>query len=151
MQAQQTVTREEACRELGVSPRTFRTLWQEYASYLGQQRVPRELDSRQYGLLRVAQRLRAEGRTAEEIGAVLSAAHPAQLEQAQAQEQTLLQRLDEIAQRLSESEERRTEDRDRLLMALVRTQQEIGHLRGELASVTPRRARREWWARLFGR
>jgi hypothetical protein len=129
----ETFTREEACKELGISPSMFRRLWREYGTYLGQERPPRDLDARTLGLIRVAHRLRLEGRTPEEIGGPV---------------QELLGRLEEINRRLAESEERRGEDRDRLLMALLRTQQEIGHLRGELAAVTPRRSRRRlWWWR----
>jgi hypothetical protein len=137
-----TLSREEACRQLGMSPAAFRRLWREYAPYLGHDKPPRELDHRLLGLMRVAHRLTGEGRPAHEIAAVLTAAVGAAPEVAVAEAPSVIERLDTIAQRLDQSEERRHEDRDRLLMALLRTQQEIGHLRGELAAVTPRRNRR---------
>lgn len=53
---------------------------------------------------------------------------------------------------LARSEERRIEDRDRILTALARAQQEIQHLRFELAAGGSRKDRRKrgFWSRLFG-
>jgi DNA-binding transcriptional MerR regulator len=65
--------------------------------------------------------------------------------------QRLLAQLDRLHAELQRSEARRVEDRDRLMMALVRTQQEIQHLRYELSAARSRKERRRgFWARLFG-
>ncbi|MEW6522086.1 MAG: hypothetical protein AB1445_00705 [Bacillota bacterium] len=52
------------------------------------------------------------------------------------------ERLDQLVCELQRSEARRSEERDRFLTALIRTHQEIQHLRYELAAAVPRRARR---------
>ncbi|HVB09861.1 MAG TPA: hypothetical protein VNM16_05770 [Bacillota bacterium] len=62
----------------------------------------------------------------------------------------LLDRMEQLQAELAQSERRRVEDRDRLLLALVRTQQEIQHLRYEMTG-TRRSKRKGFWARLFGR
>lgn len=65
--------------------------------------------------------------------------------------QALLERLQELNAKLAKSEERRTEDRDRLVTLIMRTQMEIQHLRYELAASQSRRDRhRSFWRRLFG-
>ena len=63
----------------------------------------------------------------------------------------LLNGLERLSNELERSEEKRVEDRDRLLTALMRTQQEIQHLRFELVSQASRRARKKkgFFARLF--
>lgn len=63
----------------------------------------------------------------------------------------LLSRLERLTQELARSEEKRVEDRDRMLTALMRTQQEIQHLRYELATRASRKDRKKgFFSRLFG-
>ncbi len=64
----------------------------------------------------------------------------------------LVKRVETLAGELAKSEERRAEDRDRLLTALMRNQQEIQHLRFELVTHHSRKERKKrgFWARLFG-
>ncbi len=65
--------------------------------------------------------------------------------------QALQEKLQELNTKLAKSEERRTEDRDRLVTLIMRTQMEIQHLRYELAASQSRRDRhRGFWRRLFG-
>lgn len=66
-------------------------------------------------------------------------------------EDRLAERLRRIEEALSKSEARRAADQDRLMLALMRAQEEIQHLRYELATATPRaKKRRGFWARLLG-
>ena len=68
-----------------------------------------------------------------------------------AQGEALLKKIEELKGQLARSEERRTEDRDRLVTLIMRTQMEIQHLRYELAASQSRRERhRGFWRRLFG-
>lgn len=63
----------------------------------------------------------------------------------------LMAHLDHLARALNRSEERRARDRDRLLTALMRTQQEIQQLRYELIGQRSRRQRkRGFLVRLLG-
>lgn len=66
--------------------------------------------------------------------------------------QSLLRQIESLTHELSRSEEKRSEDRDRLLTALMRTQQEIQHLRFELVAHCSRKDRKKsgLWSKLFG-
>ncbi|MHB9057856.1 MAG: hypothetical protein ACYC53_03490 [Bacillota bacterium] len=62
----------------------------------------------------------------------------------------LLGRVSDLVRQLEEMEERQREDRDRLLNALLRTQQEVQALRYEVTSQKSRRERKKgFWARLW--
>lgn len=59
------------------------------------------------------------------------------------QDGDLIERLHTLSTVIEKAEERREQDRDRLLTALMRTQQEISHLRYELAAKTGRKSRKQ--------
>jgi hypothetical protein len=65
---------------------------------------------------------------------------------------TLRARVEELVRLLERSEDRRLDERDRMLTTLMRTHQEIQHLRYELAAAIPRRERRRrsFWNWILG-
>lgn len=144
------VSREEACRLLGMSPKSLRSLWQRYAAVLGGGRVPSRLTRETVERLRRIRALQAAGRGDADIVAALTLA----AEETAATVDPLQEveaRLAEIAQRLAVSETRRAQEHDRLVTSLMRTQQELNHLRYEVAASVPRRQRRSGLvARMFG-
>ncbi|MCL6595462.1 MAG: hypothetical protein K6V73_04535 [Firmicutes bacterium] len=145
------VGREEACRVLNTTPRVLRRLWAAYGPLLGGERLPRSLDGRQLRLLARALALEGAGRAREEVAAALLADGE---EASSRLAEDLRDRLDGIAAAIQRTEARRLAEHDRLLTALIRTQQELGHLRYELAAATPRRERRRplwrFWERRPG-
>ena len=65
--------------------------------------------------------------------------------------QSLVEQVARLEEAISRQEERQAEDRDRLLTALMRTNQELQSLRYDLAAGRARRERRKGlWSRLFG-
>jgi hypothetical protein len=147
------LSREEACRTLGITPSRLRALWSDFGPVLGGGELPRRLSPETVERLKVADRLLAQGRDRDQVLAVLAGgATWAEVASAR-EEEDLHALLADIRERLRENEQRRAQDHDRLLMTLVRTQQELSHLRYEVAASVPRRERRRrqgFWARLFG-
>jgi len=172
----------EVCSLLNLSPYTLRGLLAEYGDVLGleatgQEDVPagrRRVPEWAFRLLREAVALRNAGMSREEIRDRLRAlaeaaaglavvpgyqgpGSPGQLvryvDRATARDLLLIEKIEHLSEQLARSEQKRVEDRDRLLMALLRTQQEIQQLRYELVARGTRRdrKRRSFWARLFGR
>ncbi|MBX6350567.1 MAG: hypothetical protein IRZ11_03540 [Clostridia bacterium] len=91
-----------------------------------------------------AQRARAADARADEAG-VREGADAADIEA------RVAERLRRIEEALSKSEARRAADQDRLLLALLKAQEEIQNLRYELGAQSSRtRKRRSFWARLLG-
>lgn len=133
------IDREQACRVLNTTPRVLRQLWTEYAPLLGGERLPRQFDREQVRRIGRLLAMRAQGVPQEEVAAALA---PEQPPGARAVATELRERLDSIAHSLSHNEARRLAEHDRVVTALMRTQQELSHLRYELASATPRRERR---------
>lgn len=150
------LTREAACRILGVGPKNLRTLWHRYAALLGGDKPPKRLTPKLLDILREIFELRAQGKSEAEIFASLAARTPdgakAARETAAAQHiQGVEERLEEIAQRLASNESRREHDHDRLVTSLMRTQQELNHLRYEVAASVPRKERHVGFvSRVFG-
>ncbi len=150
------VSREEACRLLGLSPKNLRNLWLRYAALLGSEKPPRRLTLPLLDMLRQISTLRSQGRSEPEILVALAAGPASGMESvpetaAFQQIQGVEERLEEIAQRLAVNEARRAHDHDRLVTSLMRTQQELNHLRYEVAASVPRRERRAgFMARVFG-
>jgi DNA-binding transcriptional MerR regulator len=133
---------------LAISPYALRSLLDEYADLVP---VTRQDADRTPALapeavrrLRFIAAARAQGLAHEEVRRRLQDGG-----EGPAGADVLLDRLEQLQAELAQSERRRVEDRDRLLLALMRTQQEIQHLRVEMAG--PRRSRRKGlWQRLFG-
>lgn len=136
----------EVAERLGIVPHVLRGLLDEFADLLpgeernGERVFPPLVVER----LRSIWQLRSQGLAPEAIRARLAAPEGEPLER-------LLAQLSELRAELQHSEARRVEDRDRLMMALMRTQQEIQRLRYELTAASSRRERRRgFWARLLG-
>lgn len=134
------IDREEACRLLNTTPRALRQVWLEYGRVLGGERLPRQFDRQQMRRLSRVLQLKSEGRAQEEVAAAVALEDLE--EEAPPIAVDLRERLESIAQSLSHNESRRLAEHDRVVTALMRTQQELNHLRYELASQTPRRDRR---------
>ncbi len=143
----------EACRLLDVRPEVLRRLLEECANDLpplienrGERRLSRHalprlahlVRSRQGGTPAPAIALAADqSAAATEAPAVAAPAPPSPDAQ-------LLDRFAALLEELRRTEARRAEDRDRLLTALMRTNQELQQLRFEIGR-QPRRARRGGW------
>jgi len=156
----ETFTLQEAAYLLGMDKTALRDLLEEYASELEPLMVrDADLVRLTWSCLNAVSdiaRLRTEGRTREEIIEHLARSAPAAAGDAgtgeESPERAVLQQLDRLRRELALSERRRMEDRDKLLVALMRTQQEIRQLRYELAAHSSRRQRRRrgLFAWLFG-
>lgn len=150
----------EACAALAVTPYVLRRVMDEYEDALpplleagAERRVPAAAMAalgavvgwRNGGLAPAAIRERLRG---------WPAAHGGPADAAPATGAPTLDRLvGEVAalqEQLQRSEQRQAEDRDRLLTALMRTNQELQHLRHEVAARSRRDRRRGFWGRLFG-
>lgn len=171
----------EVCSLLNLSPYTLRGLLADYGDVLGagagdREELPvgqRRLSEWSFRLLKEAVALRNAGMGREEIrdrlralaeaaaglavvpgyrGPGTSGALVRYVDRATARDLLLIEKIEQLSEQLARSEQKRLEDRDRLLMALLRTQQEIQQLRYELAARGTRRdrKRRGLLARLFG-
>ncbi len=146
--AKRVLTRQEVCRRMHISPTLLRQMFREHAGVLGPlgsegialptvEKLAQLLELRSRGGSRDRVKVAAEGSVALE---------------APSEESLLQAELRAIAVSLTEAEERRASDRDRLLMALIRTQQEITQLRYDLCEHVSRRGRRAGLLRrLMGR
>jgi DNA-binding transcriptional MerR regulator len=152
----------QACARLGTSPHVLRRLMDEYEEVLPplvDAGPERHLPPGAVELLGRILRWRQEGRTRQEIVTLARGLGAAQEQAAgpagagpEEVAQRLVAELARLHDELRRTEERRAEDRDRLLTALMRTHQELQHLRYELAAARSRkeRRRRGLWGRLFG-
>jgi len=148
----------EACETLGLPPSTFRQIIGEFEDLLDQA----DEDEGAVAMLSpaVMERLRSivqwrnQGVPVQEIRARLQGAPLAAGSSAaelQDHERLLVEQLERMNRELQKSEERRVEDRDRMLTAMMRTQQEIQHLRYSLTlSSRKDRKKRGFLSRLFG-
>lgn len=150
----------DCCERLGIAPHTFRQILFEYSDVIGDEGDESQtLSPDAFERLQRVIALRNGGATPEQIRAVFLPV-PADdplvmpalaLPDSSLSDDPLMARLEELARELRLSEERRREDRDRVLLAMVRAQQEIEHLRYELAATASRRdkKKRGFWARLL--
>ena len=169
--AERTIARDELVRQLGVTPRLVRELVRQLRPWLSAPDTGR-FTALDLARLQIAARGRVEGRAGAEIEeqlrmtlragetvtptAVLASdaarsareaaagsapAAPAQVGGVVAVE------LARLHQALSDRTEREERDRDRMVMALLRTQQEVAHLREELGTYRSRRQRRRGFMR----
>ncbi|MEW6398350.1 MAG: hypothetical protein AB1503_04165, partial [Bacillota bacterium] len=161
----------EVCSLLNLSPYTLRGLLADYGDVLGvagaaQEEAPagkRRLSEWSFRLLREAVTLRNAGMSREEIRDRLRALAEAAVglavvpgyqgpggsghlvryvDRATARDLLLIEKVEQLSEQLARSEQKRVEDRDRLLVALLRTQQEIQQLRYELVARGTRRDRK---------
>lgn len=160
----------EACERLGLPPRTFRGIVEEYSGLLGLREDSG--DSLPEEGVKTLERIvewRSAGLGPDEIGRLLEqtvgsdappcsprvsngflARVPSHRERALL-EQALPDRIERLVKTIQQCEVKRLEDRDLLLTALMRVQQEIRMLRFELRGGSRRQRRRGFWSRLFGR
>lgn len=153
-------------QRLGIRPRAFRMYLDRYSDLLPVCEVGEEraLTGYSVSLLERIHRRTQEGFSEEEIRSELARetepvteddtdddrGDPAGSRAREAEEQ-LMEVLHDLQARLERSEEKRVEDRDKLMMMLMRTQRELQQMRYELAR-TPRRQRhRSFWDRILGR
>lgn len=147
----------EACEALGLPPSTFRQIIAEFEDLLDEGDEDdgdvATLSPAVMGRLRSIVQWRNQGVPAQEIRARLAGAPAAATAAAEAvdAERLLLEQLERLNRELQKSEERRVEDRDRMLTAMMRTQQEIQHLRYSLTlSSRKDRKKKGFFSRLFG-
>lgn len=142
------------CTQLGITPHTFRQIMRDFGSRL----MDRDDDGRGPGLelsqeeierLRKVLEWRKQGLSDAEIVKRLEEPEKAPTPSLSDE---VVARLEEIKRQLKESDQKRVEERDRLLTALMRTNQEIQQLRYQLLKPMSRKARRRrsFLARLLG-
>jgi hypothetical protein len=175
--SERTIGRAELVRQLGVSPRLVRELLRQYHGWLSQPDAGR-FTALDLARLQIAARGRVAGRAAKEIesqllatrrrgeavplaadgppateaqaaGEAAAAQEAVEPGSAPAPEGPIAAELQRLHQTLSESAERERKDRDRMLTALMRTQQEVAHLREELGTYRSRRQRKRGLMRWF--
>ncbi len=146
------VSVQEACRRLGVAPRTFRQLLAEFYDLVEPEPAvseggpPRDLSQTAVARLARVVAMRNAGSGYQDIRRALAGEASAGKSEPPvtglAGLAGLAEGLDRLQRELSRSEERRREDRDRLLTAILRLQQEIQHLRYEVVALHSRRDRK---------
>lgn len=135
----------DVCQRFGLSPYVLRALLDEYGDWLPQ--ADGGLTPAAVERLGAIVRWRADGVSSDAIRTRLDAGQRPEEPLA-----ALFGRMADLHAALSRSEEHRVQDRDRLMMALIRTQQEIHQLRHEMSDRPSRRDRhRGFWRRLFAR
>lgn len=162
----------ELARRLRLPPRTVRRLIREYGDWLSAPSGPR-FTALDLARLQIAARLELAGRPRAAIEEALATTRPqdrpdawpvnaapeesheavqAEREVAASAVEPLLQsELARLREVIEQGAERQHADRDRVLMALMRTQQEVSHLRSELLTYRSRSDRRKGVIRrLFG-
>ena len=145
---------------LGLSTKVFRAYLEEFGDLLvvWEERGDKLLTRDDAFLLERIHKFAQIGLTAEEIrkelGSTVEANSPVEAEEDTSVAGEGIEDADpllhEILQRLDRIEDRRMEDRDKLMLTLIRTQKEIQQLRYELAAREGRR-RGGFFSRLFGR
>lgn len=159
----QRIDRQELVRRLRLPPRTVRTLIGTWGHLLSDPRSGR-FTALDVSRLQVAMRMTQRGYSAEEIeaemqhvasaeGGTVDECALARAEAAAAANKpgSLQEELSLLRTVLVDDVERQRIDRDRVLMALMRTQQELMVLRGELGLTRTRKERkRSIWRRLIG-
>ena len=151
----ETVGFARACEVLGLTPHVLRRLLDDFEDVL----PPVRADGEDRGLAPAAMPVlaaiagwRAAGMAHEEVHrraqAMAAQGTPALADDAT---ERLVAEVSRVHAELLRSEQQRGEDRDRMLTALMRTQQELASLRLELAARHRRERKRGFWSRWFGR
>ena len=138
------------CKETGMSVKSFRKLQQRFADLLPmeERNGKKGLGPESYAKLQLILHSQQQGMNDE---AIRQQFHRPPEDPVVSQEHALLQKLEAMNELLERQEKRQTEERDRLMMVLMRTQQEIQHLRYEVAAAKSRRDRKKPWWNLFSR
>ncbi len=147
----------ELGERLGIGPNLFRGYLESFSDLLPvrEEDGQRVLDATGVSLLERIHRLSREGFTPKEIRGELGAeSQDCVVSGSTGNEDVDLPdvalALAEIFEMLERLEKRRLEDRDKLMLTLIKTQKEIQQLRYEMAAREGRR-RKGLFARLFGR
>lgn len=135
------VTAAQACQQLGLSPHALRQILREYEDLFdGGRPGPDRFRPADVRRLATIARLQAEGASGEAIRAALLAGGetagrvpPAARVDQPPVWRAALERLERLDAAVRALERRWGEDRDRLLLALLRVQQELAALRQQLA------------------
>ena len=148
--------------QLGLGPKLFRSLLDTYSDLLSVYEKDNEkvMPEEDFQILKQIHQLTLQGLTEAEIRDKLEQGHSSEVaatvdsdasitESADDAEEELVRLIESLQQRLKQSEERRVEDRDQLMMMLMRTQRELRSLRYELTKDQGRR-RKSFWERFFG-
>ncbi len=153
--------------KLGLGPKAFRSLLDTYSDLLTvhDRESDRVMSAGDVDLLQEIYNLTLQGHTETEIRSLIGGGAGAEEAAASqdpdldiedyvsrgdtAAEEKLLDALDSLQERLKRSEKRRVEDRDKLMLLLLRTQRELRQLRYELAQEKGRR-RKSLLERIFG-
>ncbi|GEM_PF-5637827 len=135
------VSLQDATTILNVSPQTFRQLISDYQNYveiLGDGKN-KGLSEEGFRNLQMIVSLREQGLAAEEIAASLEKQYTVEsVEMAD-----LFAEIKELREALLKSQERYLEDREKMMLTLLKLQKEIQHLRYELASTSSRKERKK--------
>ncbi|MFO7942509.1 MAG: MerR family transcriptional regulator [Bacillota bacterium] len=150
----------DLAERLGLSTERFRSYLNEYADLLrvSESSGERILDARAAEILTTIHRLTQRGLDPQDVRNKLEFQPDDQSDNREGEnlgensegEVTNDFLLREIREGFHRLEERRLEDRDKLMLALIKTQKEIQQLRYQLAAGEGR-SRRGFFARLFGR
>ncbi|MBT9258322.1 MAG: MerR family transcriptional regulator [Clostridiales bacterium] len=159
MSTQEIIALEEVCQRLGLRPSAVRQLLATFPEIgtVQEEGDRRGLTPDAFERLQRAAILRGQGWNVEAVREILQGpkegakeAAAARLLEDPADVEGLRQEIQELKDLLQKMEERRRHDQDRLLLSLIRLQQEVQHLRYELAATRSRKERRQGMG-LFGR
>ena len=145
----------ELGQRMGIGPKAFRAILALYSDLLPVVEVGEErgLEGSCVQLLERIHKRTLEGHTEDEIRSELeltsgmdetSAAVDMQAVDSEWSEGEVLEILLDLRQQLQQMEEKRAEDRDKLMMMLLRTQKEMQQVRYELAKTRGRRRKGLW-------
>lgn len=145
----------ELGQRMGIGPKAFRAILGVYSDLLPVVEVGEErgLEGSCVQLLERIHRRTLEGHTEDEIRSALeassgtdetSAAMDMEPVDSGKSEGEVLEILRDLRQQLQRMEEKRAEDRDKLMMMLLRTQKEMQQVRYELAKTRGRRRKGLW-------
>lgn len=152
----ETVGFARACEVLGLTPHVLRRLLDDFEDVL----PPVRSDDGERGLAPSAMPVlaaiaswRADGMAHDEVHrrAQAMVAQGTLVPAVDSGTERLVAEIARVHADLLRSEQRRGEDRDRMLTALMRTQQELASLRLELAARHRRERKHGFWSRWFGR
>lgn len=159
------LTYQECCDRLNIALHTLRQILFEYSELIGDEDDDgQRLCPEAFDRLRRVVALSDGGADREQIRAVMAPVSAApsgsdlvlrDLSLAELgddfPDDPVLERLERLTRQLEQSELRQRDERDRVLLALIRAQQEIEHLRYEVAAAGSRRDRKKrgFWARLL--
>lgn len=152
-QAANWKTVQQLCEEIGITIQIVRNLQAQFPEHvtLTERNGEKGFTPETAEILRQIVTARQRGWDDEQIRSMLTEHVAVESDEDDVENvEKLLQKIDSLSLLLERQEKRQSEERDRLMMVLMRTQQEIQSLRYEVAATRSRRDRkRPWWK--FGR